>query len=107
MTKSFHHPSPQEITVDAVLYALSDPARRNIVAKLGTKNGINCSKTCQSMAPSTISFHYRILRDAGLIKSEKKGVEVINTLRKSEIDKRFPGLLQTIMRHHRTAKTQE
>jgi DNA-binding transcriptional ArsR family regulator len=97
---SFHHPKPKDITIDGVLYALSDPTRRNIVTKLMNKPGMNCRKTCLDMAPSTVSFHYKVLRESGLIKSEKKGVEVVNTLRKADIDKRFPKLLESILRHH-------
>ena len=50
-------------------------------------------------------FHHgKLLRDAGLIRSEKVGVEVINSLRKADIDKRFPGLLEAIFRSHKPAK---
>ena len=64
------------------------------------KHGINCAKSCENLAPSTLSFHYRVLREAGLIFSEKRGVEVINTLRLKDIEARFPGLLKTIFKHH-------
>lgn len=105
MPTPFHHPKTEDLTLDEVLYALSDPTRRNIVAKLVAKPGMNCRKTCLDMAPSTVSFHYKVLRDSGLIRSEKKGVEVINRLRKSDIDHRFPGLLAGILRHHDLIKT--
>lgn len=93
--------------MDGVLHALSDPLRRNIVAKLldcsGT--GMSCNKAaCEQLSPSTISFHHKVLREAGLIRSEKIGVEVINTLRTEDLEKRFPGLLNSILRHHKTAR---
>lgn len=92
----------RDVSIDHVLYALSDPARRNIVAKLANCDAMSCSKSCsEQMSPSTISFHHKILRETGLIRSEKKGVEVINTLRKEELDKRFPGLLDSILKFHR------
>jgi DNA-binding transcriptional ArsR family regulator len=99
MPRNFGHPATKEITIDGILYALSDPARRAIVAKLLDCGGTSCTKSCAGeMSPSTISFHYKALRESGLIRSEKKGVEVISTLRKNEIDKKFPGLLDSILR---------
>lgn len=102
MARKFNHPAIRDISVDHVLYALSDPARRSIVATLANCDSMSCSKSCSDkMSPSTISFHHKILRESGLIRSEKKGVEVINTLRKDELDKRFPGLLDSILKYHR------
>ena len=101
MARSFTHPSPKDFTVDGVLYALSDPVRRKIVAKLyqTDKNGMSCANACQKLSPSTISFHYKVLRESGLIFSKKVGVEVINSLRIDELNKRFPGLIDSILKH--------
>lgn len=107
MARSFTHPAAKDITIDGVLHALSDPLRRNIVAKLldCDGSGMSCNKAaCEQLSPSTISFHHKVLREAGLIRSEKIGVEVINTLRTDDLEKRFPGLLHSILRHHRTAR---
>lgn len=100
MSRSIHHPSAPDITLDAVLHALSDPVRRNILIKLLGCDGLSCSKACEELPPSTISFHYRVLREAGLIHSAKKGIEVINVARKAEIEQRFPGLLHSVFQHH-------
>lgn len=97
MSRTFHHPIVRDISIDAVLHALADPMRRMIVVKLMNCEGMSCSKACVDLPPSTISFHHKILRDAGLIRSEKKGVEVINSLRRVDIDKRFPGLLNAVL----------
>ena len=91
------HPGVDDITLDGILHALADPVRRNIVKALKDGQALNCSKTCDKLAPSTISFHYKILREAGLIRSEKKGVEVLNTLRCDEVERKFPGLLPAIL----------
>lgn len=101
MPRPFQHPAVKDITLDGLLHALSDPERRNIVAKLMSCDGMSCNKACVDLPPSTISFHHKILREAGLIRSEKKGVEVINTLRKADIDKRFPGVLEAVFRNHK------
>lgn len=95
VARSFNHPAVSDISLDNVLHALSDPMRRQIVQKLMASD-CSCVQACATLPPSTVSFHHKILREAGLIRSEKKGVEVINTLRRAEIDERFPGLLQAV-----------
>jgi DNA-binding transcriptional ArsR family regulator len=96
MARAFAHPATSDILLDNVLHALSDPVRRDIVRKLMASDSMSCIRACAQQPPSTVSFHHKILRDAGLIRSEKKGVEVINTLRRSDIDERFPGLLDAV-----------
>lgn len=104
MTRPFTHPAARDITLDGLLHALSDPERRKIVGNLLGCDGMRCNKACADLPPSTISFHYKVLRDAGLIRSEKKGIEVINTLREAEVEKRFPGLLCAILGHHKPSR---
>jgi DNA-binding transcriptional ArsR family regulator len=100
MARSIPHPAARDITLDGVLHALADPVRRRIMQKLLDGDGLNCSEACQqALAASTISFHHKILREAGLIRSEKKGVAIINTVRREDLDRRFPGLLDSILRH--------
>lgn len=100
MVRAFHHPSADELTLDRILHALSDSTRRDIVMKLLAKGSMNCGAACGTLPPSTISHHHRILREAGLICSERKGVEVVNSARRSDIDRRFPGLLDAILSRH-------
>lgn len=101
MAKAFNHPSLEDLNIDSILYALSDPIRRNMTFRLMKCDGMNCSTACEEqLPPSTVSFHTRILREAGLIFSEKQGVSVINTARKEDVDKRFPGLLHAIFLQH-------
>ena len=88
-----------EVTLEGVLYALSDPARLEIVRRLRTQG---CPMNCSAAAPQAIpkssqSHHYQILREAGLIRSERRGVEVVNTTRCEELGKKFPGLMQSIL----------
>lgn len=104
MARAFTHPATEEITLDGLLYALSDPIRRDIVRKLISCDKLSCAGACDNLAPSTISFHHKILRESGLIRSEKVGVSVINTLRQEDIESRFPGLLQTILQYHPVPK---
>ena len=55
----------------------------------------------RAIPKSTLSLHFRALREAGLIRGERHGVEMRNTSRHAEIEKRFPGLLRAIVNAHR------
>jgi DNA-binding transcriptional ArsR family regulator len=99
------HPSAQDITVEAILHALSDPVRVSIFAQIA---GSPCAQNCsdflsvseRAVPKSTLSQHFRVLREAGLIRSERHGVEMRNTSRCAEVDGRFPGLIAAITRAH-------
>jgi DNA-binding transcriptional ArsR family regulator len=100
------HPSIDDITVEGILHALSDPVRAAIYAELAISSGATCSNflkiSDREIPKSTLSQHFRALREAGLIRSERHGVEMRNTTRCEELDKRFPGLVMTIMKAHQT-----
>jgi DNA-binding transcriptional ArsR family regulator len=104
------HPSVEDVTVEAILHALSDPVRVAILAELA---GSQCSHVCsaflkvseKSIPKSTLSQHFKALREAGLIRGERRGVEMHNTSRCSEIDKRFPGLIAAIVNAHNIQST--
>ena len=99
------HPSVEDVTVEAILHALSDPVRVAIYADIV---GSDCSQNCstflsvsnKTIPKSTLSQHFKVLREAGLICSERRGVEMQNTSRCEEIDRRFPGLIRTIVNAH-------
>jgi DNA-binding transcriptional ArsR family regulator len=99
------HPSIEDVTVEAILHALSDPVRVAIFADIaGSGCSQNCSNfvnVCEKPIPkSTLSQHFKALREAGLIRGERQGVEMQNTSRCAEIDKRFPGLIAAIVNAH-------
>src|ERR1700735_682720 len=95
----FVHPARDEITLAGVLAALADPKRLRIVKSLFAKDEcMSCTEAapCPDMAKSTLSNHFRILREAGLIQTSKKGVEHRNVVREADNNARFPRLLKTI-----------
>ena len=98
----FVHPAAQDITLAAVLGALSDPMGLRILKKLLERRdrSLSCSSAapCAEMAKSTLSHHFRILREAGLIRTTKQGVENLNSVRWDEVNERFPGLLKAILK---------
>jgi DNA-binding transcriptional ArsR family regulator len=96
----FVHPSREDITLAGVLAALADPTRLRIVRNLlARKDCMSCTEAapCPDMAKSTLSNHFRVLREAGLIQTSKKGVEHRNVVREADINARFPKLLKTIL----------
>lgn len=97
----FVHPSKQDITLAGVLAALADPTRLQIVKSLiAEKNCMSCTQAAPcDMAKSTLSNHFRVLREAGLIHTTKQGVEHRNVVREADINARFPGLLKSILKH--------
>jgi DNA-binding transcriptional ArsR family regulator len=110
--KPLFHPSIGEVSVESVLHALSDPARVAILAELAYSQ---CSATCSAfqniidrpIPKSTLSQHFKVLREAGLIRAERKGVEMHNTSRCAEIDARFPGLIASIVNAYNLQTQQE
>jgi DNA-binding transcriptional ArsR family regulator len=99
MQRPFLHPAPDDVTLESVLFALADPVRLAIVRKLSDGAcPLNCSAAApEGLAKSTQSHHYQVLREAGLIRSERRGTEVINTLRLDEIESRLPGVVTAIL----------
>jgi DNA-binding transcriptional ArsR family regulator len=100
------HPPIENVTVEGILHALSDPVRVAIFADLATSDcTYNCSTflnvTNKQIPKSTLSHHFKALRDAGLIRTERHGVEMHNTSRCPEIETRFPGLLAAILNAHK------
>ena len=93
--RPIYHPHRDEITVQGILYALSDPVRVQIFTQL---MGADCSQNCTTflnvratpLAKSTLSQHFKILREAGLIRSERKGVELQNRTRCEDLEKFKP-----------------
>jgi len=102
----------EDVTVEAILHALSDPVRVAIFAQIA---GGSCPQTCsnfvnitaKSIPKSTLSQHFKALREAGLIRGERQGVEMHNTSRCKEIDKRFPGLIAAIVKAHNIQLAEE
>jgi DNA-binding transcriptional ArsR family regulator len=99
------HPSLADVTVEGILHALSDPVRAAIYADIVAQE---CSHNCsmfltvsdKAIPKSTLSQHFKVLREAGLIRGERRGVEMHNISRCAEIEERFPGLIRAIVNAH-------
>jgi DNA-binding transcriptional ArsR family regulator len=103
--KPLFHPSIEDVTVEGILHALSDPVRvaiyADIVASECSQNCSNFLRVSEKPIPkSTLSQHFKALREAGLVRGERRGVEMHNTSRCAEIEQRFPGLISAIVKAH-------
>lgn len=95
--RPINHPDPKDITLEAVLYALGDPVRLEIVKRLAETDEIPCSALELPVAKSTLSHHFKILRESGVLYCRKQGTQHMNSLRRDDLDQRFPGLLDTVL----------
>jgi DNA-binding transcriptional ArsR family regulator len=95
---ALHHPEPDEIELADVLHALSDPQRLHIVRELAASDGPRaCGSIELDVAKSTMTHHFRVLREAGVIRQERMGTTKLTALRREELDGRFPGLLDAVL----------
>jgi DNA-binding transcriptional ArsR family regulator len=96
--RAFKHPSIEDVALEDVFHALSDPVRLDIVLQLAREGEASCSALDGGRPKSSMSHHFRVLRDAGLVRTRSEGVLHLNSLRREELDRRFPGLLQSVIR---------
>lgn len=91
------HPATADISLAAVMHALSDPARLAIVAQLAELGAEPCGDIDLDLHKSTISHHYRVLREAGVTLTTVEGRTRIVRLRRDDLEARFPGLLPAVL----------
>jgi DNA-binding transcriptional ArsR family regulator len=98
ITTELAHPPREELELSAVLHALSDPVRLSMVRHLAAAPE---ERSCRSfdvpVTKSTCTHHFKVLREAGVIHQRQEGTARLNTLRRDDLEARFPGLLATIL----------
>lgn len=95
--RPFKHPHPDDFVLERVLYALSDPVRLEIVRHLAQVAEASCGELDGGRPKSSMSHHFRVLRDSGLVCTYGVGTTHMNSLRRADLESRFPGLLQAIL----------
>jgi DNA-binding transcriptional ArsR family regulator len=95
--RGIQHPQTSDIKLERVLYALSDPLRLAIVRQLNESGVASCGELDGGRPKSSMSHHFRVLRDAGLVRTRLDGTVHLNELRRSELDTLFPGLLEAVL----------
>jgi DNA-binding transcriptional ArsR family regulator len=95
--EALRHPDAEEIELAVVLHALSDPMRLRIVAALATGQERACKSIDLPVVKSTCTHHFRVLREAGVIRQRQEGTARLNSLRSADLERRFPGLLEAVL----------
>ncbi len=96
--RALPHPAKEEFNLPGVLFALSDPTRLHIVRALAAQGEQMCGAVSVPLSKSSCSRHYKVLREAGVIRMRPKGTAYLNSLRLQELNARFPGLLAAVLR---------
>ncbi|HEY8787934.1 MAG TPA: helix-turn-helix transcriptional regulator [Actinopolymorphaceae bacterium] len=92
------HPETDAIDLTSLLSALGDPVRLGLVAALAAHDGdLACGTFDLPVGKSTASHHFRVLRDAGVLRQYDAGTRRFNQLRRADLDARFPGLLSLVL----------
>jgi DNA-binding transcriptional ArsR family regulator len=92
------HPTRGELEIAGVLHALSDPQRLSIVRSLAADPAPRrCGSFDLCVTKSTLTHHFRVLREAGVIDQREEGTARLNSLRREDLDERFPGLLDAVL----------
>ncbi len=94
------HPATEEIDLFDVLHALADPTRMTIVRVLRAESERACGTFPVDVAPSTLSHHFKVLRESGVISQREEANRRFSTLRTADLEQRFPALLDTVLAAH-------
>ena len=99
-TSDLHHPDLAEIDLPSLLHALSDPMRLEIVRSLAccAGSGLACNAIQLPVSKATASHHFKVLRLAGVIEQHDQGTRRLSTLRRDDLERRFPGLVDVLTR---------
>jgi DNA-binding transcriptional ArsR family regulator len=95
-------PALETVELAAVLAALADEHRLNIVAELAGSGEMRCGSVDLELSKATRSHHFRVLREAGITATRQEGSHRWVSLRSDELETRFPGLLDAILSDRRS-----
>jgi DNA-binding transcriptional ArsR family regulator len=96
--RALPHPGREQIRLESVLHALSDPIRLEIVRELAAREAeLSCSQFDLPVTKSTTTHHFRVLRESGVIRQVYRGTAKMNGLRRGDLEDLFPGLLDSLL----------
>lgn len=102
--KTLQHPDRNDLELTSVLYALSDPVRLAVVTSLCARGDQPCGTIELPVAKSTASHHFKVLRECGVIYVRQEGTQRCMSLRRDDLDARFPGLLDAVLESAKTKR---
>jgi DNA-binding transcriptional ArsR family regulator len=95
--KTIVQPTAGDITLPGVMGALADPVRVTIVRELAAQGELVCGTLQLGVSKATRSHHLRVLREAGVTHTRVDGTRRHVSLRRDDLDARFPGLLDALL----------
>ncbi|MFE7351776.1 ArsR/SmtB family transcription factor [Streptomyces sp. NPDC057543] len=96
--RALDHPTRDEIRIEGVLHALSDPMRLRVVRELAaSESELSCSCFDLPVSKSTSTHHFRVLRESGIVEQIYRGTAKMNGLRRDDLEALFPGLLDSVL----------
>jgi len=104
MTAVLEQPAIHEVELSDVLHALSDPTRLEIVRGLAADGERQCGSFDLGLTKATRSHHFKVLREAGLTNTRLAGTARYVTLRRDELDAKFPGLVEAVLQSPSSAR---
>jgi DNA-binding transcriptional ArsR family regulator len=90
-------PLTQDLKLAAVMAALSDPARVAILRALATDGERTCGTFDLGISKATRSHHFKVLREAGITHTRAEGTHRHISLRRDDLEERFPGLIAAVL----------
>lgn len=96
------HPARDEIQLDKVLAAFGSPLRLAAIRKVAEEEPCPCYTILPQVTKSTMSHHFRILRESGIVWQHHAGRVYSLTIRTEDLNIRFPGLLDSILKNLKT-----
>ena len=95
--KSVAHPPVEGFALAKVLHALSDPVRLKLVRMLAAEGDLTCAALCLGRPKSSMSHHFKTMIDAGVLRVRVVGNMHLNSLRRDDLETRFPGLMAAVI----------
>jgi DNA-binding transcriptional ArsR family regulator len=94
------HPAADSLDLATVMRTAGDPIRLEIVRLLADGGERSCTDLQHELGlpASTGSYHLRLLREAGLTRTRAEGTQRFISLRRDDLDARFPGLVGVLTR---------
>ena len=105
--RTYHHPNPDEISLPRVLAALSDPTRLEMICRLADGQEHDSLELADDLPRSTLTYHTRMLREAGMTWTRSEGRSCLIQLRREDLDQLFPGVLSAVLASADSMEAQE
>ena len=105
--REYHHPPPDDISLPRVLAALSDPTRLEMICRLADGQEHDSLELADDLPRSTLTYHTRMLREAGVTWTRSEGRACLIRLRRKDLDELFPGVLAALIANAASKAAQE